>query len=199
MPRLRRGNFVETGARRRYLSPFAVVAARSKNSKLTPGTLWLKVHAVFQLAALICTAVGLAKAAHTIGRADGVDHLSGRHQKLGVGVGVAAGLNFVMGALRPHAPLPDEAKTGLRLAFEVAHRLVGYGCIVLAAVTMFSGVHKAHDLSHIDHVAPWNTAIIAPLAVCAFLIVALTAHINFVLPGREVAPKAPSHDKKDVP
>jgi len=180
-----------------YLSPFAVVAARSKNSKLTPGTVWLKVHAVFQICALVLTAVGLAKAIMAVGRADGVDHLSGRHQKLGVGVGVAAGVNLLMGALRPHAPGPGEDKTALRLAFEVAHRVVGYGAVVLGGVTMLAGVHKAFELDHISQVTTWNTAIIAPLAVSAFLIVALTAYISFVLPGRDAsAPKAPV---KDIP
>ena len=94
-----------------------------------------------------------------------------------MGVGVAAGVNMLMGALRPHAPGPDEDKTALRFAFEIAHRLVGYGCVVLAAVTMFSGVHKAYDLEHIHQVRTWNTAIIAPLAVSAFLIAATTAYI----------------------
>merc|ERR1712157_85948 len=95
---------------------------------------------------------------------------------LGVGVGVAAGLNMLMGVLRPHAPGPEEDKTALRFVFEIAHRVVGYGCVVLAAVTMFSGVHKAYDLEHIHQVRTWNTAIIAPLAVSAFLIAATTAY-----------------------
>jgi hypothetical protein len=42
---------------------------------------------------------------------------------------------------------------------------------------MFSGVHKAYDLEHIHQVKTWNTAIIAPLAVSAFLIAATTAYI----------------------
>ena len=105
-----------------YLSPSAVVLARTKNAHFLPGKIWLYAHALFQLAALICTAVALGIAVNTIGRADGVDHLSGRHQKLGVGVGVAAGLNMVMGALRPHVPGPDEDKTALRFALTGATR-----------------------------------------------------------------------------
>ncbi len=49
------------------------VLARTKNAHFLPGKVWLYGHAIFQLAALICTAVALGIAVHTIGRADGVD------------------------------------------------------------------------------------------------------------------------------
>ncbi len=54
---------------------------------------------------------------------------------------------------------------------------------MLAAGTMFSGVHKAYDLEHIHQVKTWNTAIIAPLAVSAFLIAATTAYIAVKKPA----------------
>jgi len=163
-----------------YLAPFATVAARSKNSGLTPGALWLKVHAVMQLAALVLTAAGLAKAILAVGRADGVDHLTGRHPKLGVGVACGAALNLVMGALRPHAPAPGEEKTAQRWAFEILHRVVGYGVLILGVITVMSGVHRAGELEHIDKQkmnSPWNLAIVIPVAIAECLIWLLSAYI----------------------
>ena len=52
---------------------------------------------------------------------------------------------------------------------------------------MFSGVHKAYDLEHIHQVRTWNTAIIAPLAVSAFLIAATTAYIAVKKPAGDRA------------
>jgi hypothetical protein len=62
-----------------YLSPSAIVLARTKNAHFLPGKVWLYGHAIFQLAALICTAVALGIAVHTIGRADGVDPSGNKH------------------------------------------------------------------------------------------------------------------------
>ena len=65
---------------------------------------------------------------------------------------MAAGINMLMGMLRPHAPGPDEDKTALRFAFEIAHRVVGYGCLVLCENQIYGAfvLKRRVDLHAID-------------------------------------------------
>ena len=166
-----------------YLAPLGVLFARSKRFFLNLGffKLWLYAHAFIQLAALVCTAIGFAKAYEAIADADVRDgHLKFRHPKLGVWVMAGACLQLIMGILRPHPPKDGETKSKRRLAFEIAHRLVGYGTLVLALFTMLAGINKAFELDLIDQVYTWNTAVIAPIATAAFLGILLTAYITFL-------------------
>lgn len=111
----------------------------------------------------MCTALGFAKAYNAIKDADGVDHFTYRHPKLGMGVIWCAIFQVLMGVLRPHAPGRGEQKRVARWIFEIAHRFFGYGVIVLAVIASLSGIQKAADLAHISAVRPWNTVVIAPV------------------------------------
>lgn len=164
-----------------YLAPFATVSARSKHSKLTPGKVWLYIHIVMQITALIVTAVGVSKAIIAIDDADGVDHFTGRHPWLGITVLVLVLVQVLMGTFRPHAQAAGKDKTVARFIFEIAHRVVGVSVLILGAVTLYSGVKTAFFLVHIDQVQTWNTAIIAPLSIAVALMVFLTVYINFIM------------------
>ena len=80
-----------------YLSPSAIVLARTKNAHFLPGKVWLYGHAIFQLAALICTAVALGIAVHTIGRAELHGTLREARQDVGRGSESWGGGRRVMG------------------------------------------------------------------------------------------------------
>jgi len=73
-----------------------------------------------------------------------------------------------------------------QVAFQVAHRVLGFGALALGACAALAGIHRAGELEHVDAVAAWNTAVIAPLAVAAAAAAGLTAYIK-LLPDEDAA------------
>ena len=173
-----------------YAAPLGWVAARAKRADLTSRPLWLRAHQGLQMAAVVLTLAGIFKAVLAVAAAAGADHLEGRHPKLGVGVAAAVAANAVLGLLRPRAPAPGAAPTRARAAFEVAHRLLGFGALGLGAVTLLAGIHRAGELDHVDAVAAWNTAVVAPLAVAAASAAGLTLYIKLLPPKNDAAARA---------
>ncbi|KAJ8605948.1 hypothetical protein CTAYLR_010802 [Chrysophaeum taylorii] len=168
-----------------YCAPLGVIFARAKHACLRAGFFktWLYLHMLVQVAALVCTAAGFAKAFDAIKDSNGgLDHLTYRHPKLGVGVMVGAAAQLLMGVLRPHPPQKGEPKSIARWAFEGFHRLIGYGTIVLGVITMLAGIEKAMELDHISAMRPWNTAVVAPVAASVFVLVATTIFIFLTTP-----------------
>jgi len=162
-----------------YCAPLGIFFARCKRAFLHHGLFktWLTLHAAVQLAALVCTAIGFAHIYDAIKDSDVRDHLTFRHPKLGVGVMIGGVTQLLMGVVRPHPPHHGEAKAIARYAFEFAHRLVGYGTLVLGLLTMLAGANKALELQHVDQVFTWNAAIIAPIAVTGGLGILVTIYI----------------------
>eukprot|EP00630_Chrysocystis_fragilis_P011853 CAMPEP_0197411020 /NCGR_PEP_ID=MMETSP1165-20131217/31749_1 /TAXON_ID=284809 /ORGANISM="Chrysocystis fragilis, Strain CCMP3189" /LENGTH=1098 /DNA_ID=CAMNT_0042937531 /DNA_START=1 /DNA_END=3298 /DNA_ORIENTATION=+ len=182
-----------------YCAPLGVIFARFKTCCLRLGLFktWLYAHMFIQLLALVLTASGFAKAYEAIKDADGIDHLTYRHPKLGVGVMVAGVIQLIMGVLRPHPPHKGEEKSIARWTFEGMHRLFGYGGIVLAVVTMLSGIEKAMELRHISAQTPWNTAVIAPVATTVFILIVTTVYI-FLTAGQSGYEPAASGDAEKL-
>jgi len=173
-----------------YLAPMGILFARGKHFALRLGFFktWLYLHLAFQLAALVCTAIGFAKAWDAIKDSDvRSDHLTFRHPKIGVAAMVGGVAQLLMGAVRPHPPHGDEPKSIARWTFEILHRVVGYGTLVVALVAMLAGTNKALELQHIDQVRTWNVAVIAPIATTAGLGLLLTLYINVLQEGTQEA------------
>mmetsp|Transcript_1996 Transcript_1996/g.6613 ORF Transcript_1996/g.6613 Transcript_1996/m.6613 type:complete len:168 (-) Transcript_1996:150-653(-) len=99
---------------------------------------------------------------------------------------------LVMGVVRPHPPHKGEAKSVARWIFEILHRVVGFGSVVVAILAMLGGIKKALELGHIEQVTTWNTHVIAPIATTAGLGLALTVYINACHAKAEV----PANGKK---
>ncbi|KAJ8613518.1 hypothetical protein CTAYLR_002209 [Chrysophaeum taylorii] len=162
-----------------WFAPIGVIFSRLKTVALRAGYMktWLYAHLFVQVVALVFTAAGFVMAYKAIKDADGVDHMTYRHPKLGMGVIYAGATQLLMGLLRPHAPSRDEPKLVRRWIFEILHRVVGYGALVLAVIAMLSGINKAMELDHISAVRPWNIAVIMPVVLTAFVLIATTIYV----------------------
>ena len=162
-----------------YLGPLGVLFARAKKLAMRCGYLkaWLYCHVAVQVAALVFTAIGFATIYKAVKDSDARDgHLKFRHAKLGVGVMAGAAAQLLLGILRPHPPQSGN-KSWARLVFELLHRFIGYGTLLLALFAMFSGVRIALELQYIHEVQTWNIARIAPIATTGLLGLLLTAYI----------------------
>ena len=79
-------------------------------------------------------------------------------------------------------PAGGEDRSRARLAFEVFHRVLGYGALGLGAAAALSGIHRAEILGHIDGVAAWNAAVVAPLAAAAAAALGIAAYLRLRKP-----------------
>lgn len=123
------------------LLPSGAIVA--KFLKHRPDSLWFKIHRVCQMLGLIVAIIGFAiilvnsNALMDKGSAS----LNHPHAVMGI-VTMSIGLFQPFNALlRPHAPEEgsDQKKTTLRLVWEVVHKGLGWGVLVLAAVTIGIG------------------------------------------------------------
>ena len=82
-----------------------------------------------------------------------------------------------MGVMRPHPPHHGEEKSVLRFIFEILHRVVGYGTMIVAVIAMLAGINKDLEIQQIDQVRSWNAAVISPVVVCAAFAILVTFYM----------------------
>jgi len=134
--------------------PFSIMAARFL--KHYPNTLWLKVHQGMACAALVTMCIGLAVAIAEEWKDE--RHLRSTHSKMGVATLVLAAVNPINAYFRPpkkdddDSTLPRVSKLELllrnvrrlwrerRLQWEIGHRVVAIVGMILAIITLFSGL-----------------------------------------------------------
>lgn len=161
------------------IAPLAVIVARY--FKVLPGQdwprvldvqLWWQIHWKGQVLVLILSVIGLVLVLPS-----DLSQMS-LHNWLGYGVLAGLAVQVLLGLFRgtkggPSAPAPDGSlrgdhydMTAWRRMFEALHKAIGYGVLLLAAVTILLGFWKAN--------APhWMWAMLAlwwPLLIAAFVV-----------------------------
>jgi len=142
------------------LSPLAIGASLLR--KFIPGdALWFQIHRTFNILVVVCTfiAVGLAVPAIQQETPSGSDpnhfdpSLADGHRTIGLVVYIFAGIQAIGGLLHPHLPKKLEAdaevgeeqappeKSAIRKAWEIGHRVLGFGLLGLCWYQVSLGIH----------------------------------------------------------
>jgi hypothetical protein len=128
--------------------PAGVIMARFfKNSP--PTGWWYKMHRMIQTSGLLLATAGLVLAVSSVGGSHG-EHFGGNnkgHKIMGLVVMVMGYQQPLLAIFRPHPPAPGESATSARLVWERLHKVLGYAAVLIAAITIFSGLNALKKLS----------------------------------------------------
>lgn len=130
------------------LAPAGVMAARYGKGPLGAPR-WLQIHRGAQLLAVLLTAAGAAVGAAAAAD-EGLPHFDSAHGKLGLAVGVLLLLQAMGGVFRAKKPAAGEAKSSVRAAWELSHRLGGHALLWVAVATCVLGAVKLDDREDTD-------------------------------------------------
>jgi hypothetical protein len=127
------------------LSPLAIGASVVR--QLFKGPLWFKIHRGLNMLVVLSTVVAfiLAVVAINLETPEGAKatHFSSDpnpHRLVGLVIFIVALVQALLGIFRPHATEPGETKTTTRLAWEIAHKVLGYACLGMAIYQVQSGI-----------------------------------------------------------
>ena len=118
------------------LIPTGILVARHR---FVGDAWWFQLHRGLQLLGLLCTFAGLACIVDSVNKR-GVSHFSSTHGRLGLAVVAIAVLQPINAVLRPAATTPGFKPTQRRSTWEVVHRVIGYGCVILAWLNVLFGL-----------------------------------------------------------
>ena len=93
--------------------------------------LWFRVHRGVQVTVVVLCLAGFALAVVMVADAES-PHFDSLHKQLGLGVTAIALLQPINAVIRPHPPNDGEKKSTQRVAWEITHKLLGYGGWLLA-------------------------------------------------------------------
>lgn len=160
--------------------PVGVISARfGKRVPPTsgPNACWFVTHRIIQSAGVLVAVIGFILA---LVMTPSSTHFSLPHHVLGLVVMILGILQPINAVLRPHVPKPGEAKSTLRLAWEVGHKGSGYVAVILAMATIFLGI-KQLSLSE-----GWTAAyaVIVALLIAGFA--AAQVYTSFCIPRAPV-------------
>ena len=102
---------------------------------------WLEAHRALQ-----CTGVVVVVASATLAHMNVTRHADSSHGTLGLWVTVLVLAQPLNAVLRPHAPDKGSGKSTTRIAWEILHRVVGYGMLAAAWTNAHLGMDLAEDL-----------------------------------------------------
>lgn len=127
------------------LAPVGVMLARyakAAPSKPCGKPLWFQSHRIVQSCAVLLSLIGFGIAIAMVQQA-GSAHFGSAHGALGLAVVLLGALQPINAVFRPHPPKLGEARSATRLAWEIIHRIGGYGAVVGGAVAIFLGLARA--------------------------------------------------------
>eukprot|EP00339_Tiarina_fusa_P018010 CAMPEP_0117050724 /NCGR_PEP_ID=MMETSP0472-20121206/35021_1 /TAXON_ID=693140 ORGANISM="Tiarina fusus, Strain LIS" /NCGR_SAMPLE_ID=MMETSP0472 /ASSEMBLY_ACC=CAM_ASM_000603 /LENGTH=390 /DNA_ID=CAMNT_0004764613 /DNA_START=101 /DNA_END=1273 /DNA_ORIENTATION=+ len=111
----------------------------AKFLKHRPDGLWFRIHVPLQIFGLLLTVIGWIIALKNFDVFGDNGYNNYRHGIMGSTVMVAGLLQPLNAFLRPHPPSGGEEKSTLRLLWEIVHKSLGWGAILLAVATISLG------------------------------------------------------------
>ena len=101
-----------------------------------PKGIWFTMHRSLQIAGVLLTLCGFGFVYAHVGSLG----LSGKHHVLGLCTIILAIFQVFLGVFRPHKADASEKSSLCRTLWEIFHKLLGYGLLVLATFTAYYGL-----------------------------------------------------------
>lgn len=120
-----------------WLLPSGVVVAKFFRHR--PNGLWFQIHRALQTIGLLCTIAGFVIAIRNFDVFQAKGEISYQHGVMGATTMALGMFQPINALLRPHANEEGQEQNSLRTAWEILHKGIGYGTILLAVATIGVG------------------------------------------------------------
>lgn len=174
--------------------PWGVALANRTREYLgySPG-LWLKLHKSFQITGWFVQIVGFSMAIwHVSDNIGGDQHLRNAHGIFGTIIVVLGSLQPLNAVIRPHKPAQGEAKTMVRLIWEIMHKGLGYLALACGILQLWSGVNQLNEQGYDNKSKIISIALALTGLIPVFIYVIIALSMSVCCGGNKTSSKSTS-------